>query len=136
MYFTVITLNGMVIYCNTSLAQIRISFQRALLSEIIQGRNNFKSRSRRILPHSCTVQKTAVCFIIDKCIPVFGNCIWIKIWFTDQGQDFSCGWFQSNNRSSSVTKRIICSGLQVGIQSRDNGIPCVFGSHKFVTDLI
>ena len=70
MYFTVITLNGMVIYCNTSLAQIRISFQRALLSEIIQGRNNFKSRSRRICTICSTVKKTAVILIIDKRIPV------------------------------------------------------------------
>ena len=136
MYFTVITLNGMVIYCNTSLAQIRISFQRALLSEIIQGRNNFKSRSRRICTICSTVKKTAVILIIDKRIPVLCNGIRIKIRFAYHGKDSSCRRLYDNYRSSAVTQRIICCCLKISIQTWYHGISLILFAQKLIFHLL
>ena len=66
----IVALNRMIIYCNTALTQIRISFQGTFLPKIIQRCDNFKCRSRRICSICGTVKKATVILVINEAIPV------------------------------------------------------------------
>jgi len=130
-----ITPDRMVFFRDASLAVIGKSIKSPILSQISQRCDDLERRSRRILSHRRTVQKTAVCLIIYKLFPVCCDRIRIKVRLADHRKDFSRRWLQYYNSTSPVTKRIVCRCLEIRIQSGDDRIPDILRTGKFISDL-
>ena len=130
-----ITPDRMVFFRDASLAVIGKSIKSPILPQISQRCDDLERRSRRILSHRRTVQKTAVCLIIYKLFPVCCDRIRIKVRLADHRKDFSRRWLQYYNSTSPVTQRIIGCCLKICIQGGNHCISHILGTHKFVFDL-
>ena len=113
----IVALNRMIIYCNTALTQIRISFQGTFLPKIIQRCDNFKCRSRRICSICGTVKKATVILVINEAIPVLCYGIRIKVRLAHHSKNSSGRRFQHNYGTSSISQRIIGSRLKICTQT-------------------